>query len=96
MKSWQETKGIPEPELVSHIVAACQEVGSFNFVNVTRYLIKINQQIPVLKEQLLNKERQLNDLTNNQSKSMLLGNFHEAMVETKRQYDAIDRALEVI
>lgn len=41
------------------------------------------------------KERQLNDLTNNQSKSMILGNLEEAIVETKRQYEAIDRALEV-
>ncbi|KAJ6644648.1 hypothetical protein Bhyg_09617 [Pseudolycoriella hygida] len=52
------------------------------------------QEIPNLKEQLLNKERELNDLTNNQSRPMFLDQWKEAIVETKRQYEAIDRALE--
>lgn len=77
LKGWQEHRDIPESDLSSHIVAACQE-------------------IPHLKEQLLNKERELNDLTNNQSRPMFVGNWKEAVIETKRQYEAIDRALETL
>ncbi|XP_037045852.1 uncharacterized protein PFB0145c-like isoform X2 [Bradysia coprophila] len=77
LKGWQENRDIPESDLISHIVAACQE-------------------IPHLKEQLLNKERELNDLTNNQSRPMFVGNWKEAVIETKRQYEAIDRALETL
>lgn len=99
LKGWQENRDIPESDLVSHIIAACQEVMSlssticFFFVWLT-YLDAL-LQIPNLKEQLLNKERELNDLTNNQSRPMFLGNWKEAIIETKRQYEAIDRALEV-
>lgn len=54
-------------------------------------------QIPSLKEQLNEKERLINEMTNNLSntKYLLTSNFHTAVSETKRQYEAIDRALEV-
>ena len=44
------------------------------------------------------KEREINDLKNNQTKTppeLLLYGGHEVIIEAKRQYDAIDRALEV-
>lgn len=54
-------------------------------------------QIPVLKERLHEKERQLAELANNASNSnvMMTSSWHQAMSEAKRQYEAIDGALEV-
>lgn len=44
----------------------------------------------------MQKDRQLNDLTNNSAgRSINLNEWQQAIVETKRQYEAIDRALEV-
>lgn len=51
-------------------------------------------QIPVLKEQLIAKEHHLNDMKNN-AKPLIVGNWKDAIMEAKRQYEAIDRALEV-
>lgn len=54
-------------------------------------------KIPVLKEKLREKERQLSDIANNASNSNVLmtSSWHQAMSEAKRQYEAIDGALEV-
>lgn len=54
-------------------------------------------QIPALKERLHDKERQLAELANNASNSniAMTSSWHQAMSETKRQYEAIDGALEV-
>lgn len=44
----------------------------------------------------MQKDRQLNDITNNSAgRPINLNEWQEAIVETKRQYKAIDRALEV-
>lgn len=101
IKLWQENRTVPEPELVQQIVAACQEVIFTSLDKQNMCPIKymhFHTQIPILREQLSNKERQLNDLTNNQqqpSPPILLENLQNAIHETKRQYEAIDRALEV-
>lgn len=95
LKGWQENRDIPESDLISHIIAACQEVDPSTNVFSKSYATNASLQIPNLKEQLISKERELNDLTNNQSRPMFLGNWKEAIIETKRQYEAIDRALEV-
>lgn len=54
-------------------------------------------KIPVLKEKLREKERQLTEISNNASNSNVLmtSSWHQAMSEAKRQYEAIDGALEV-
>lgn len=95
LKGWQENRDIPESDLISHIIAACQEVDLSTNAFSKSYASNAFLQIPNLKEQLISKERELNDLTNNQSRPMFLGNWKEAIIETKRQYEAIDRALEV-
>lgn len=50
-----------------------------------------------MKEKLREKERQLTDITNNASNSnvVMTSSWHQAMSEAKRQYEAIDGALEV-
>jgi hypothetical protein len=45
-----------------------------------------------LKEKLREKERQLAEVSSN---SVMNGTLHQAVAEAKRQYDAIDAALEV-
>lgn len=53
---------------------------------------KISFQVPLLKEKLREKERQLTEISNS---SVMNGGWHQAIAEAKRQYDAIDGALEV-
>ncbi|XP_055687732.1 uncharacterized protein LOC129792567 [Lutzomyia longipalpis] len=65
IQSWKVDGRVPETEIASSIVAACQE-------------------IPSLKEHLLLKERQL------------LGGSGQIINEAKKQYEAIDRALEIL
>jgi hypothetical protein len=51
-----------------------------------------------LKEQLREKERQLEKLslkTTSSDLNVMTNSWHQAMAEAKRQYDAIDGALEV-
>jgi hypothetical protein len=58
----------------------------------------VHIQIPVLKEQLREKERQLEKLslkTTSSDLNVMTNSWHQAMTEAKRQYDAIDGALEV-
>jgi hypothetical protein len=45
----------------------------------------------------MEKEKQIEEITSNLQKSsiMMTSSFHKAVSEAKRQYDAIDQALEV-
>jgi hypothetical protein len=54
-------------------------------------------QIPVLKEKLAEREQQLNEIGQKYSlnKQVLTENWHQAVTEVRRQYEAIDSALEV-
>jgi hypothetical protein len=54
-------------------------------------------QIPFLKEKLAEKEQQLNEIGQKYSlnKQILTENWHQAATEVRRQYEAIDSALEV-
>lgn len=54
-------------------------------------------QIPLLKDRLRDKERQLADIASNATNSnvAMTSSWHQAMSEAKRQYEAIDGALEV-
>lgn len=58
----------------------------------TTLKILLCSQIPALKEKLREKERQLAEVSSN---SVMNGTLHQAVAEAKRQYDAIDAALEV-
>jgi hypothetical protein len=54
-------------------------------------------QIPVLKEKLAEREQQLNEIGQKYSlnKQILTENWQQAVTEVRRQYEAIDTALEV-
>ena len=51
----------------------------------------------MLREKLTDKERCLNDITSNMSptRAVMAASWHQVVNEAKRQYEAIDRALEV-
>ena len=54
-------------------------------------------QVAILKEKLSEKEKRLNELNQEflASKQVLTESLKDAVTEAKRQYDAIDCALEV-
>lgn len=89
---WEESGNLPEDvEIVSQVVSACNEVCWVDFMSL-KFLYKIFLQIPLLKEKLREKERQLAEVSSN---TVMNGTLHQAVAEAKRQYDAIDAALEV-
>jgi hypothetical protein len=59
--------------------------------------IFIHFQVPFLKEKLAEKEEQLHEMVQKYSsnKQVLTENWHQAAAEVRRQYEAIDGALEV-
>jgi hypothetical protein len=59
--------------------------------------IFIHFQVPFLKEKLAEKEQQLHEMGQKYSsnKQVLTENWHQAAAEVRRQYEAIDSALEV-
>lgn len=98
LKVWQKTGNLPEDEIVSHVVKACSEVSWCNRLRIGLISYRdFFSKIPVLKEKLREKERQLTEIANNASNSNVLmtSSWHQAMSEAKRQYEAIDGALEV-
>nr|CAD7406084.1 unnamed protein product [Timema cristinae] len=67
-------------------------------VHAESYRQQDTVQIPLLQERLSEKEHQLTELTQkfSNSKQLLSENLHQAALELRRQYEAIDAALEVI
>ena len=68
------------------------KLPTLNFFNIFFNNFFSTRQIPVLKEKLREKERQLAEVSSN---TVMNGTLHQAVAEAKRQYDAIDAALEV-
>lgn len=77
LKLWNETDSIPEQDLISHVVQACNE-------------------IPKLKARLCEKEQQLAVMQQGGATRLMTASWHQALGEAKRQYEAIDRALETL
>ncbi|EAT48203.1 AAEL000747-PA [Aedes aegypti] len=79
LKLWNDVDSIPEPDLIQHVVQACNE-------------------IPKLKARLREKEQQVAAMMGGSGGASLVmtASWHQALNETKRQYEAIDRALETL
>ncbi|XP_058832691.1 uncharacterized protein LOC131690743 [Topomyia yanbarensis] len=82
LKMWNENDSIMEKDLINNVVQACNE-------------------IPKLKAMLCEKEQQLASLTRSGVDKtgpslMMTASWHQALSEAKRQYEAIDRALETL
>ncbi|XP_060529485.1 centromere-associated protein E [Cylas formicarius] len=73
------------------------ETGETPSAQVLGRLFLLQKEIPVLKEKLAQKEKCLNELGHefSASKQVLSENLKDAVIENKRQYEAIDKALEV-
>ncbi|XP_037904719.1 restin homolog isoform X1 [Hermetia illucens] len=75
LRRWQESGHLPEPEIIAHIVAACNEISNIREMHISASNSNPGNsclyQLPTAWQQ-------------------------NAIRETKRQYEAIDRALEVL
>ncbi|KAF5279191.1 hypothetical protein FQR65_LT03438 [Abscondita terminalis] len=64
---------------------------------VLAQVLKDQKEIPILKESLAEKEKQLNELKREYRNSRQISeNWKEAVGESKKQYEAIDSALEIL
>lgn len=82
LKMWNDSDSIPEKDLIQHVIQACNE-------------------IPKLKARLREKEQQVASLTagagaGGNANLVMTASWHQTLTEAKRQYDAIDRALETL
>jgi uncharacterized protein with von Willebrand factor type A (vWA) domain len=98
VKNWEKNSEIPSTEVLARLNAAQTEV-----INQLQVLVSVNLifsllQVPLLKEKLSQKERHLSELTQEflASRQVLTESLKEAVSEAKKQYEAIDNALEVL
>ncbi|XP_044732322.1 cingulin [Chrysoperla carnea] len=75
-----------------------QETGKLPTADVLARLVTARHEIPALKEKLLEKERELGEITEkfSTSKQVMTESWNQAISETRRQYEAIDAALETL
>jgi len=93
-----------EQQLHSHEEAAeyalqqWQERGQLPSPEILARLITAHDEVPFLKEKLAEKEQQLHEMGQKYSsnKQVLTENWHQAAAEVRRQYEAIDSALETL
>ncbi|CAG9760994.1 unnamed protein product [Ceutorhynchus assimilis] len=85
-------------EEVEHEIEKFQKTGAVPSPEVLARVTVYGNEIPVLKEKLAEKEKRLNELNQEfmVGKQVLTESMKEAAKEAKRQYDAIDSALEVL
>ncbi|XP_057668842.1 centromere-associated protein E [Diorhabda carinulata] len=85
-------------EEVSKEIKKWEKTGEVPAPEILGRLITTQNEIPILKEQLNEKEKRLNELTQEflVGKQVLSESLKEAVNESKKQYDAIDNALEVL
>lgn len=74
-----------------------QETGKLPTADVLARLVTARHEIPALKDQLKVKEKELSEMTEkfSTSKQVMTDSWTQAITETRRQYEAIDAALEV-
>ncbi|XP_063225994.1 uncharacterized protein LOC134532896 [Bacillus rossius redtenbacheri] len=75
-----------------------QRTGELPSPDVLARIITAKDEIPALKERLQAKDQELRELGQrlSASKQMLTENWHQAEMEVRRQYEAIDAALETL
>lgn len=94
-KAELETK--EKEEQVGEEMRKWEKTGEMPTPEILGRLIVSQNEIPILKEKLAEKERHLKELTQEfvTSRQVLSESLKEAMNESKKQYKAIDDALEV-
>ncbi|KAF2885312.1 hypothetical protein ILUMI_20844 [Ignelater luminosus] len=75
-----------------------EETGEIPSTEVLGKLLTAHNELPILKERLEEKEKQLTELKQEflDSRHVLSENWKEAIGEAKKQYEAIDSALEIL
>ncbi|XP_072388381.1 uncharacterized protein corn [Diabrotica undecimpunctata] len=93
-----EMKNKIKEDEVSQEIKKWEKTGEVPAADILGRLISTQNEIPILKEQLSEKEKHLNELTQEflASRQVLTESLKEAVNESKKQYDAIDHALEVL
>ncbi|CRK96188.1 CLUMA_CG009617, isoform A [Clunio marinus] len=96
-KNANDTNKIDKDEILNAL-KTWQETGCTPDCDIVSNVVKACREIPLLKEKLREKERQLLEIANNASNSndIMTSSWHQAMAEAKRQYEAIDSALETL
>ncbi|XP_050297319.1 uncharacterized protein LOC126736802 [Anthonomus grandis grandis] len=85
-------------EEVERAIEKFRETGEIPSPEILARAAIYENEVPRLREKLAEKEKRLNELNQEfiAGKEVLTENLKEAVNETKRQYDAIDGALEVL
>ncbi|VEN45875.1 unnamed protein product [Callosobruchus maculatus] len=95
-KTELETR-MKEEEILEEI-KKLETSGDFPSPDILGRLVVNQNEIPVLKEKLIEKEKHLKELTQEflASRQVLSESLKDALNESRKQYEAIDKALEVL
>lgn len=85
-------------EEAENVLQQWQESGQLPSPEILARVIAAHDEIPVLKSKLTEREQQLNEIGQKYSfnKQVLTENWNQAVTEVRRQYEAIDSALETL
>lgn len=81
-----------------NVLQQWQQSGQLPSPEILARVITARDEVPVLKKRLAEKEQQLHEIGQKYcvSKQVLTENWHQAATEVRRQYEAIDSALETL
>ncbi|XP_052873810.1 uncharacterized protein LOC128279129 [Anopheles cruzii] len=95
----QRSKIVIDRDEIIKAFKLCQEEGAVPEVELPQVILQACNEIPNLKAKLYEKEQQLAAMTGNAATGanfVMTASWHQALSEAKRQYEAIDRALETL
>uniref|UniRef100_A0A182XA35 Cornetto n=1 Tax=Anopheles quadriannulatus TaxID=34691 RepID=A0A182XA35_ANOQN len=97
--SKQAKKIVIDREEILNAFKLCNEDGVVPEQELSQFIVQACTEIPKLKAKLFEKEQQLATMASNAtsgSNFVMTASWHQALSEAKRQYEAIDRALETL
>uniref|UniRef100_A0A182NKJ4 Cornetto n=1 Tax=Anopheles dirus TaxID=7168 RepID=A0A182NKJ4_9DIPT len=97
--SKQAKKIVIDREEILNAFKLCNEDGVVPEQELSQFIVQACTEIPKLKAKLYEKEQQLATMASNATTGanfVMTASWHQALNEAKRQYEAIDRALETL
>uniref|UniRef100_A0A182SGK2 Uncharacterized protein n=1 Tax=Anopheles maculatus TaxID=74869 RepID=A0A182SGK2_9DIPT len=97
--SKQAKKIVIDREEILNAFKLCNEDGVVPEQELSQFIVQACTEIPKLKAKLYEKEQQLATMASNATNGanfVMTASWHQALNEAKRQYEAIDRALETL
>uniref|UniRef100_A0A182PRB7 Cornetto n=1 Tax=Anopheles epiroticus TaxID=199890 RepID=A0A182PRB7_9DIPT len=97
--SKQAKKIVIDREEILNAFKLCNEDGVVPEQELSQFIVQACTEIPKLKAKLFEKEQQLATMASNATNGtnfVMTASWHQALNEAKRQYEAIDRALETL